>query len=69
MLNSARCDQPIAPIFAQFGSKSVTHLLSSCHVYDDDLSMDRAADYYFPEIDVREDDNFYLFTADVLGME
>ena len=69
MINSARFNHYVAPIFDQFASDSIGHFLSSCRRCGNYFSTAGTGDYCFPDLDVAEDDPFYLVGVDMPGVD
>ncbi len=64
MLNLTRHNQPLASIFDEF-EKNINQFLPS--YFKNDPSNNNV--YWTPEIDIKEEDQFYVVTADMPGME
>lgn len=66
MSNLVRYNQSLASIFDEF-EKNINRVLSAYPVLDNDFySVD---DSWLPDVDVKEEDKFYVVKADMPGME
>jgi HSP20 family protein len=66
MSNLVRYNQPLTSIFDEFG-KNINRFLSAYPVLGNDFSS--VGDSWLPDVDVKEEDKFYVVKADVPGME
>jgi len=66
MSNLVRYNQPLTSIFDEF-EKNISRVLSAYPVFGNDFSTN--GDSWLPDVDVKEEDKFYVIKADVPGME
>lgn len=66
MSNLVRYNQPLTSIFDEF-EKNINHFLSAYPVFGSEFSA--RGDSWLPDVDIKEEDKFYIVKADIPGMD